>query len=240
MKDFRNETVGMLVAEQPLRAAVFDRLDIDYCCGGKQFLTAACAQRGIDPVQVINELLENDANATGADAEENWLAASLTALVEHIQQTHHAYLRRELPRLQELADKVARVHGVREPRLLEVASVFTSMRQEIEQHTNKEDIILFPFICKLDEGNGVPMAPFGTVSNPVRCLEAEHSEAGDELGRLRELTDQYTAPKHACTSWRALVGGLAHLDQDLRRHIHKENTILFPRAIAAENALARC
>ena len=240
MNNIREETVGMLVAEQPLRAAVFDRFGIDYCCGGKQTLEDACLKGGINPAEVIVCLQENDACALLDTGVEIWLHATLTELTDHIQQTHHAYLKAELPRLQDLADKVARVHGIKEPRLIEVASVFSAMRQEIEQHTNKEDLILFPFIRKLDQKNGVPKAPFGTVANPVRCMEAEHNDAGEALIKLRELTDQYTAPEHACNSWRALVGGLAHLDQDLRSHIHKENTILFPKAIEAESAFALC
>jgi regulator of cell morphogenesis and NO signaling len=238
MKDFRHESVGMLVAEQPLRAAVFDRYGIDFCCGGKQTLEAACVKALIDPHTVLTDIKESDANAVVDTNTKIWLDATLTELADHIQQTHHAYLKVELPRLQELADKVARVHGVKEPRLVQVAAIFSAMRQEIEQHTAKEDVVLFPFIRKLDQGTGIPKAPFGTVANPVRCMESEHNDAGEALMQLRELTDQYTAPEQACTSWRALLGGLAHLDQDLRIHIHKENTILFPKAIEAEGALA--
>ncbi len=240
MNDFTQETVGMLVAAKPLRAAVFDRFGIDYCCGGKQTLDDVCMKFGISAAEVIAALEENDIRTAADTGVDTWLDASLTELVDHIQQTHHAYLKAELPRLQELADKVARVHGVKEPRLIEVASVFSAMRQEIEQHTNKEDLVLFPFIRQLDQKNGVPKTPFGTVVNPVRCMEAEHNEAGEALMKLRELTDQYTAPEDACNSWRALVVGLVHLDQDLRSHIHKENTILFPKAIAAESALVLC
>jgi regulator of cell morphogenesis and NO signaling len=230
----------MLVAEQPLRAAVFDRYGIDFCCGGKQTLESACAKGLIDAEIVLADLQESDVKAIVDTSTETWLDATLTELADHIQQTHHAYLKLELPRLQELADKAARVHCVKEPRLVQVAAVFSSMRQEIEQHTMKEDMILFPFIRKLDHGNGVPKAPFGTVANPVRCMESEHNNAGAALMQLRALTDQYTVPEHACTSWRALLGGLAHLDQDLRIHINKENTILFPKAIAAEGAFALC
>jgi len=237
MRDFRHEAVGMLVAEQPLRAAVFDRFGIDYCCGGKQTLIEACAKGSINPETILAIIQENDALTEVNGEAENWLHASITALIDHIQQTHHAYLKLELPRLQSLADKVALVHGVKEPRLGQVASVFSAMRQEIEQHTMKEDTILFPFMRKLDGRKGLPGAPFGNVANPVHCMESEHNDAGEALLRLRDLTDQYTAPDHACTSWRALVAGLAHLDQDLRTHIHKENSILFPKAIEVESKM---
>ncbi|MFN8554398.1 MAG: iron-sulfur cluster repair di-iron protein [Candidatus Obscuribacterales bacterium] len=237
MKDLNNEAVGQLVAEQPLRAAVFDRLGIDFCCGGKQTLVDACEKAGLETESVIADLKENDAHAAMQDAPDSWLNASITELTNHIQQTHHAYLKTELPRLQALAEKVARVHGAKDPRLTEVLSVFSAMKQEIEQHTLKEDNILFPFMRQLDKGLGIPHAPFGTVANPVRCMESEHDDAGEALMRLRVLTDHYVAPEGACNSWLALVSGMAHLDQDLRTHIHKENSILFPKAIKVESEM---
>lgn len=236
MNDLKEKTVGMLVAEQPLRAAVFDRLNIDYCCGGKQILSVACTEQGIDVSQVIAQLLETDTTLVKEHSGKPWLSASLSDLVEHIEQTHHAFLKIELPRLKELADKVARVHGLRESRLKEAAAVFSAMKQEIETHTKKEELILFPYIKQIGESKIETPAPFGSIANPIQCMESEHSDAGDALLILRELTDGYTAPEHACTSWKALFAGLANLDQDLRTHIHKENSILFPKAIAAQAA----
>ncbi|MBP6746704.1 iron-sulfur cluster repair di-iron protein [bacterium] len=239
MRDFRSETVGMLVAEQPLRAAVFDHFGIDYCCGGRQTLLAACEQGGIAPDTVIASLVDNDAKVEVDQSALNWLNASLTELANHIEQTHHVYLKSELPRLQALADKVAKVHGVREPRLVKVAAIFSAMSEELLEHTAKEELVLFPFMRLLDQGKGRPNAPFSTVAKPVTCLESEHDDAGAALMQLRQLTDQYVPPEGACTSWQALLAGLAHLDQDLRIHIHKENSILFPLAVKTE-ALALC
>jgi regulator of cell morphogenesis and NO signaling len=176
--------------------------------------------------------------SNGRDKSENWLNVSMTALADHIQQTHHAYLKEELPRLQSLAEKVARVHGSKDPRLAQAASVFAQMREELLAHAQKEEVILFPFIRRLDQGCTKGRPPFGTVDNPVRCLESEHKDTADALFKLRELTDKYTAPVYACSSWVALLAGLAHLDKDLRTHIHKESTILFPKAIEAERHLA--
>lgn len=239
VKDFRTESVGMLVAEQPLRAAVFDSFGIDYCCGGKLTLAAACERGGIVPDTVIASLVDNDAKVEVDQSAQNWLNASLTELADHIEQTHHVYLKSELPRLQALAAKVAMVHGARQPKLLKVAAIFSTMSDEILEHTAKEELVLFPFMRLLDRGKGRPNAPFSTVAKPVSCLESEHDDAGLALMQLRELTDQYVPPEGACSSWQALLAGLAHLDQDLRIHIHKENSILFPLAIKAE-ALALC
>ncbi len=243
MEDFRTETVGILVAGQPLRAAVFDHFGIDYCCGGKRTLIDACEQGGIALDAVVASLVDNDAAVAVDQGAQSWLNASLTELADHIEQTHHVYLKNELPRLEALAEKVAKVHGVRQPKLLQVAAIFSAMSAEILEHTAKEELVLFPFMRLLDQckgrPSGLPSAPFSTVAKPVSCLESEHDDAGAALMQLRQLTDQYTAPDGACASWQALLAGLAHLDQDLRVHIHKENSILFPLAIKAE-ALVHC
>jgi regulator of cell morphogenesis and NO signaling len=234
MKDLRNESVGMLVAEKPYRATVFDQFGIDYCCGGKQTLETACRQLGIDTADVIAHLLDRDDCAVPGADDECWLEASLASLVDHIEKTHHAYLKTELPRLEALAEKVLSVHGEKDSRLAQVVAVFAAFRQEMEPHTMKEETILFPYIRCLEHSQSLPRMPFGTVANPVGCMEAEHEDAARALMQLQELTDHYQAPQHACASWKALLDGLARLDKDLKVHVHKENTILFPRAIAAE------
>lgn len=235
MKINREKTVGMLVAEQPIRAVVFDRLDIDYCCGGKQTLFDACMKQGVNVEKVIAELQKIDHDSMGNVLGSNVLEFSLSQLVDHIEQTHHAFLKSELPRLELLVVKVARIHGVRQPRMKDVESIFLAMKEEIEQHTLKEEKVLFPYIRTLDQANILPTVVFGSVGNPIRCMESEHTDAGDALLKLRELTNHYTVPADACTSWKVMIVGLSNLDKDLRTHIHKENSILFPKAIAKEN-----
>jgi len=63
-------------------------------------------------------------------------------------------------------------------------------------------------------------------------MQAEHEAAGHHLARIRELTDDFRVPEAACNGWRALLEGLADMDAHLRQHIHLENNILFPRALA--------
>lgn len=236
MNNFHNEPVGTLVAEQPLRAAVFDKFGIDFCCKGKLTLAEACLKDGLDRESVVAAIHESDEEALRVDNLDSWFSASLTELVDHIERTHHSYLERELPRLEELADKVARVHGLRQPRLRTVQETFSTMRKEIEAHTAAEEEILFPFIRRLDS-ESLSADELASIENPVTIMESEHDDVGKALMQLRELTDQYVAPESACASWRALLGGLAHLDEDLRTHIHKENSILFPRTVAAERFL---
>jgi regulator of cell morphogenesis and NO signaling len=230
-----NMAVGLLVAERPARARVFDRLGIDYCCGGREPLARACEAKGLDVQSVLRGLDACDDQARSAGTDE-WFPASMADLVDFIVATHHAYLRHELPRLSALAAKVAGAHGARHPELREVRRVLAELRDELEAHMDEEELIVFPRIKRLqaERGRG-PLAP-GAVSGLIRAMEREHEDAGSALARLRALTDGYAPPPDACDAYRALLGGLAGLEADMHAHVHRENNILFPAAIAAECA----
>lgn len=230
-------TVGELVAERPNRARVFERLGIDYCCGGKATLTEASRGRGLDPKAVAAALREADKD--GPADERNWSQASAAELAAHIVDTHHAYLRRELPRLALLVDKVAQVHGATHAELAEVREVFRDLEAEIGAHLWKEENILFPMIRAMEQSGTLEASHCGSVANPIRVMEFEHDNAGQALARLRALTADYAPPADACNSYRALLEGLVGLEADLHEHIHKENNILFPKAAALEARLGQ-
>lgn len=223
-------TVGQLVAERPERARVFERLGIDYCCGGKVSLAEACRKKGLDAGTVLQVLEAAEQGGGGVD-QTDWTKASLRALCEHIVQTHHDYLRRELPRLTELTTKVAAVHGSGHAELEEVRYTFAVMRAELEEHMMKEERILFPMIAQIESGDAEAGMHCGGIQNPIRVMELEHDSAGAALARMRELTRDYTVPQDACNTYRVMLEGLAALEADLHQHVHKENNILFPRAI---------
>lgn len=227
-------TVGELVAHNPIRAQVFDQLGIDFCCGGKVSLEEACRKKNLDVDDVVSKL--QDCDSQFGTSESTWVGSSAAALVDHIETTHHQYLKKELPRLQALAEKVARVHGERAPHMVQLAKVFSRLKDEIEAHTMKEEMVLFPYIRELEKNVACHTPPFGTVANPINCMESEHDDAGRALFEMRKLTNDYTPPEDACGSWKALLGGLAHFDKDLRTHIHKESSILFPQAILLEES----
>lgn len=224
--------VGQIVAAQPLLAKVFEHHRIDYCCGGKLALGVFCAKKGIDAQALIAEL--QAAMDTASAPESDWTQATLTALVGHIVETHHAYMREAVPRLLHLSQKVARVHGDNHPELIEVASIYQAFNAEITAHMEKEELILFPAILRLEAG--VDRFP---VNNPIRVMEAEHDSAGRDFERMRALTNDFTPPEDGCNSYRALFAGLEEMELDLFSHIHKENNILFPRAIALLDAPAK-
>lgn len=229
-------TVGQLVAALPARARVFEKHRIDYCCGGKLPLAEACARRGVDAAAVLAELEAVEVDAT-ADGATDWTTAPLSNLADHIVATHHAYLRGELPRLETMAARVEKVHGDHAPEVIELHRVFEAFRAELEEHANKEEQILFPWIRRMEHGDGLSPMPF-SVANPIRCMEHEHDNAGAALEKMRELTNEWQPPADACNTWRVLYASLAALEADMHVHVHKENSILFPRAVELEAAIA--
>jgi regulator of cell morphogenesis and NO signaling len=230
------KTVGELVVERPSRARVFEKFGIDYCCGGKKPLQQACQERDLDCAAVIGEL-ENE-QAEPANAERNWVSASLTDLCDHIEQTHHQYLKQELPRLEFLMAKVASRHGDKRPVLVEVQRVFAELKAEMDAHMMKEERVLFPLCRQLDVAEELPEMHCGSVRNPIEVMIREHEHAGDALSQIRSLTDNYMCPADACNTYRTLFDALEQMERDLHVHVHKENNILFPKAIRLERLLA--
>jgi regulator of cell morphogenesis and NO signaling len=235
------ETVGQLVVENPSRARVFEKLGIDYCCGGKKPLKQACEEMGLD-VSVVLSALQSDARSRDP-GEKNWATASLTDLADHIESTHHAYLKEELPRLEFLTSKVASKHGDRLPQLIEVKQIFAELKAEMDMHMMKEERILFPLCRQLDRalGGAEQATSFhcGSIANPIEVMIREHDDAGNALEQIRSLTGNYTPPEDACNTFRAMYDSLAQLERDMHQHVHKENNILFPKAIAAEKLVNR-
>jgi regulator of cell morphogenesis and NO signaling len=222
--------IGDLVAAHPALARLFEGLRIDYCCGGKQTLAAACTRRGLAPDTVVAMLEAAVAALGAAPAEVDAAGMSLTELADHIERTHHTYLKEELPRLVEMAERVGYKHGERDPSLREVAATVRELAEEMFAHMEKEERILFPVVRQIEAGSRGGFA--GSIAEPIRCMEAEHDHAGRATARLRELTRGFTAAPDDCNTHRALLDGLARFEADLHRHVHKENNIMFPRALA--------
>ncbi len=232
-----NATVSQWVTEHPSTARVFEDLQIDYCCGGGTALQEACRQKQLDSHDVVDRLRQV-AEVPRADATSNWSESSLTSLCDHIEQTHHAYLRNELPRLAALIEKVVAAHADNHPQLWDLQQVFVALRAELEPHMFKEEQILFPAIRDMERSTSRPEFPFGTVANPIRMMEHEHDAAGDALTRIRRLTSDFSVPDGACNTYRVMLDSLRLLEADMHQHIHKENNILFLRANKLETELS--
>jgi regulator of cell morphogenesis and NO signaling len=228
-------TVRELVAAHPQAVRILDQSGIEYCCKGDRPLQQACAELGIDAGKLLEEI-ENSWQQPGRT--KDWNAAPLSELIDHIVQDFHEPARAELERIFPLANRVASVHSERHPELIEVVQEFAQLRGEFTMHMRKEELMLFPWIVKTEAqreapgGAGTP--PFGSFRNPIGTMIAEHSVSGDELERLRQLCNGYEVPEDACTSYQALYAALRQFEADMHHHIHLENNILFPRAIALE------
>jgi regulator of cell morphogenesis and NO signaling len=229
------DSIGHLVTEHLARSAVFERFGIDYCCGGDRSLEAACRAAKADPADVLQALQAIDDCSNDLDVD--WTSISMSDLIDHILETHHAYLREELPALSVLLEKVANHHGDAHQELLACLDVFTAMRAELEEHMMKEEQILFPFVKELEQAQTMPAFHCGSIENPISMMIHEHENAGQGLKTLRKLTDGFAPPDDACESYRALYERLAKFEKNMFRHIHKENNILFPRAIETERTL---
>lgn len=213
-------TLGELVTTNPSAAKVFRRHRLDFCCGGRQSLAEACAASHLDPEAVLREI-----GAASAEEREDirWDQRSVEDLIRHILERYHAPLRKEIPRLVELSRQVERVHADKPDRPEGLADLLEDVREAVESHLNKEEKILFPLILS----GHAQMAHM-----PVQVMILEHEDHGENLRRIRELTRDFRLPEHACASWRELYRSLAQLEADLWDHIHLENNILFPRALA--------
>ena len=236
--DIRERTVGDLAVEMPLSIRIFEAWKIDYCCGGRTPLPDAVATAG----KTIDEFIAAlDVQATVPDnAARDWTSSdSLTTMAGDIVSTYHAYTREELLTLEPLARKVLGVHGDRRPELTDVLALLCALRDDMLPHMLKEEQILFPYVAQMEEAaqghRAAPTPFFGTVKNPVRKMMAEHDRVGELLASLRSATEEYTPPESACFSYRELYRRLSDFEQRTHEHIHIENNLFFPRAIALED-----
>jgi regulator of cell morphogenesis and NO signaling len=235
-----SKTVRKFAVENPAATRIFEKFGIDYCCGGNQSLEQACEKANISIDSVLDTLEMADETARAAQEVRDWNHEPLSQLIAHIKRTHHKYTREETVRLTALLQKVCSAHGKNHPELHQIRVVFAGLSQELMTHLMKEEMVLFPFIERMEEAviqsEPVLPAPFGSLQNPVAMMKHEHDSAGGALSAIRKASGEFTPPADACISYQTLYKALAAFEADLHQHIHLENNILFPRAIAMEQA----
>ena len=232
------KTVREYATETPNATRVFEKLKIDYCCGGGRSLQDACAVAGV-PLDEVERLLEQAGDSSG-EMPPGVQSGTLAGLIDYILDTHHAFTRDEMERITALAEKVTSKHGVNHPELEGVRTLFLKLCDDLRPHMFKEEMVLFPYVRRLEQAAAqerpAPYAPFGTVGNPIRMMMSEHDTAGDILRELRALAGGYSPPADACISYRTFYEALEGFEKDLHQHIHLENNVLFPRAVELEAA----
>lgn len=238
METLKEISVGELAAQDYRKVEVFKKYGIDFCCGGKKSLSKVCLEKGISQEQLERELHQAEISTKLPSQDFNtW---DIGFLADYIVQTHHKYVAQAMAPIFEYTQKVARVHGHQHPEVVEAASLFVKVMDEINPHMMKEENILFPFIKKLAEANKTGQSiqsPFGTIRNPVNMMEHEHDAVGELMQKIRTVTTNYTVPEDACNSFRYAYAKLQEFEADLHQHIHLENNILFPKAIEMEQAM---
>ena len=237
-KEIQTKTVGDLVAKDYRAAGVFKQYGIDFCCGGKKTVAEVCNQKGVP----MAELEEKLAHLEGRPARQRlqfneW---ALPFLIDYIINIHHTYVQEKLPQLLEYARKVAKVHGHAYPETITIANKLESLAEELFAHLRKEELILFPYVKELsrakEAGETVKAPPFQSAQNPIRVMEADHEFAGATMAEIRELSNGFTPPEGACNTYRVLYALLEEFEEDLHRHVHLENNILFPQAVELEES----
>jgi regulator of cell morphogenesis and NO signaling len=235
MKIIRSATLAEIASDNPSWLRVLESLGLDYFCGGQRTIDEACRQQDLDAGAVI-DVLEHLADSTEAPAE--WLAFTPVDFMDHLETTHHHYLKLELPRLEELAAKVSLAHGASHLELDDVAATVAEIHANLKLHLRKQEDVFFPMIRTLASAStSMPSFACGSIRNSIALMEAEHKVVGELLVRLRELTCGYQAPADTCTSTQELMVGLAMLEADIHLHVHKENNHLFPAVIALEEVM---
>lgn len=227
------ETIGEIVANDYRKAEVFKKFGLDFCCGGNKTLREACNKKGVEISEVESALKKLEEQSGKAIIDFNTM--ELDTLIDHIINKHHTYVNNSLPMLLELSNKVGKVHGESHPETTYIARLVAEVAEELKAHMYKEEQVLFPYVKELvnnmRDGKEVKPPQFGSVEYPIRMMEQEHETAGRKLEQIRDLSEDFTLPAEACTSYKILYAKLAEFEADLHQHVHLENNILFPKAL---------
>lgn len=238
MNQLISKTLSAIVNEQFQAASVFEKYHLDYCCKGKRSLQQACEEQNVPVSNIVKDLENIFSKTTNALDFKN---IKLNELSEYIVNTHHTYVKKEMPQIISYLQKVASKHGNRHPELYKIAELFTEIFNEMTAHMHKEETILFPRI-KLLEQNGSEPIPFaakavGYLTLPIIKMENEHEDAGNKLNEIRILSNNYTPPADSCTTFKLLYASLQAFEIDLHHHVNLENSILFPKALMLEKEI---
>ena len=233
-----NSIIGEIVAENYKAASIFKSYNIDFCCNGNRSIAAASKKKNIDENVLIQQLSEVLNKKEEADIDfKLW---SVDLLADYIQKKHHRYVVAKIAEITPYLDRIVEVHGEQHPELYEIKELFAQSADELSAHMKKEETVLFPYIREMvdkeTKGEKLVKPPFGSIENPIKVMNAEHDNEGVRFRKISELSNNYQPPKDACNTYRVTFNLLKEFEDDLHRHIHLENNILFPSSIEFEKA----
>ncbi|MFS4418044.1 iron-sulfur cluster repair di-iron protein [Maribacter sp. 2307ULW6-5] len=239
MENTMEMTIGEMVAQDYRVAQVFKDHKIDFCCKGNRSLAEVTEKHGLDLEKFLGEIqkVQSQENNDNAD----FTSWPLDLLADYIEKKHHRYVAGRIPVLKQYLAKLCKVHGQRHPELLNIYEHFMASAGELAMHMKKEELLLFPRVRKMvraEQTNEPLEAPhFGTVKNPIAAMMQEHENEGERFRIIAQLSDDYNPPADACNTYRVAFSLLKEFEEDLHRHIHLENNILFPQAEILEQKL---
>lgn len=226
------KTIGELVAEDYRTAGVFEKYGIDFCCGGKVALSDVCREKGIDAGLVLEDL--ERVKETPSERGQNYGAWELSFLADYIVNTHHAWLRENLGVIADYARKIAGVHGANHPEVIEIAGIFDNIASEMMAHLRQEEEVFFPAVKRIDAAGKSGREPdkkdIDTIRENLGRLDEEHNAIGEAVHTIRRLSNEYEIPADACNTFMVAYRKLSEFEDDLHKHVHLENNILFPKA----------
>lgn len=238
MEQLISKTLSEIVNEKFQTATVFEKYHLDYCCKGRRSLQQACEEQNVPVNEIIEDLGKIYTNTSTTPDFNN---IKLSRLAEYIVHTHHSYVKKEMPQIISFLQKVSSKHGNRHPELYKISELFSELAVEMTNHMDKEELVVFPRIKQL-ETNGLDHLTFDAqkyeyLKLPIINMETEHEDAGNKMNEIRLLTNNYTPPADACTTYKLMFACLHAFEIDLHQHVHLENSILFPKALALEKEM---
>ncbi len=233
------KTIGEIVAEDYRMAEVFEKYRIDFCCGGQKTVRQACEERGISVEEVMQEIEQMAQGSVGVlNQYDKW---EPDFLADYIVNQYHTYTKDMTLRLQELADRVVKVHGEKHPETHRIAHLWHKLSGELAQHIQREELLLFPYIKRLAQAkkSGATLQPplFGSAHQLIEKMEADHRYTGDYMTQIEALSNDFTSPEDACATYQVMYAYLKEFDKNTKIHIHLENNILFPKTIRLEEQI---
>ncbi len=224
-----NTTLGAIVAEDYRTVPVLEALQIDFCCNGNRTIEKVCQEQNLNSDDLINQLQEiinQPQNENSLDFQK----MTLNELIDYIVENHHKKVENTLPEIKKYLHKISSVHGDKHPELHTINQLFLESADDLITHMKKEEIILFPFIKKLELEGNIPL-PFGKFENPIAMMHHDHSIEGERFAKIAQLSNNYTVPEDGCGSYQITYAMLKDFEEDLHHHIHLENNILFPKTL---------
>ncbi|OYX84061.1 MAG: iron-sulfur cluster repair di-iron protein [Flavobacteriales bacterium 32-34-25] len=236
METLEQITIGEYVAKDFRTAALFSKYGIDFCCNGNRSIEEACQKKAVTADVLLQEI--ETILSSKSDSGIDYNAWPIDLLADYIEKKHHRYVSEKTPILLQFLDKLSRVHGAKHPELLLINELFKGCAGELAQHMKKEELILFPFIKKMVHATLsdelIELPHFETIQNPIAMMMHEHDAEGVRFRKIAELTNNYTPPADGCNTYKVTFAMLEEFEQDLYKHIHLENNILFPKAAKLE------